>query len=138
MKIEIEKVFVNLAVNDLTKTKEFFSEIGFEFHPQFTNELAACLILSENLHVMLLVEEHFRTFTTKEITDSSKSTEAIVALSVASKELVDDIVNKALAAGGSHSKEPIDYGFMYGWGFQDPDGHLWEVFFMDQSAMAQG
>lgn len=135
MGIQAERIFVNLPVKDLNKTKEFFSKLGFEFNPQFTNELAACMIISDNIFAMLLVEEHFKTFTKKEIADSTKSTEAIVALSVDSREKVNEIVNKALAAGGKPSNEPQDHGFMYGWSFQDIDGHLWELFFMDESAI---
>jgi predicted lactoylglutathione lyase len=132
---QAENLFVNLPVKDLDKTKEFFAALGFEFNPQFTNELAACMMISEHIFVMLLIEEHFKTFTKKEIADSYKSTEAIIALSVNSREKVDEIVNKALAAGGKASNDPQDHGFMYGWSFQDIDGHLWEVFFMDENAM---
>lgn len=129
------KIFVNLSVTDLSKSKEFYSKLGFEFNPQFTDENAACMVISEDIFTMLLSENHFKNFTNKEIVDSTKSTEAIIALSAESKEEVDSIVNKALEAGGSPSVEPKDYGFMYQWGFQDPDGHLWEVLYMDESAV---
>ncbi|WP_226666261.1 VOC family protein [Metabacillus litoralis] len=135
MSVQAEKIFINLAVNDLNKTKEFFSTIGFEFNPQFTNDLAACMVISEHIYVMLLTEGHFKTFTNKEIADSTKTTEAIVSLSLDSREKVKEIVNKALDAGAKPSKEPQDHGFMYGWGFQDIDGHLWELFYMDPSAI---
>ncbi|WP_113928405.1 VOC family protein [Bacillus sp. P14.5] len=135
MGYQADKIFVNLAVKDLHKTKEFFTKVGFEFNLQFTNEFAACMVINENIFAMLLVEDHFKSFTKKEITDSKKSTEAILALSVESKEKVIEIVNKALEAGASPSKDPQDHGFMYGWGFEDIDGHLWELFSMDESAM---
>lgn len=135
MGIRAEKIFVNLPVKDLNKTKDFFSTIGFEFNPQFTNENAACMVISDTIFAMLLVEDYFKTFTKKEIPDSTKSSEAILALSVESKEKVDEFVNKALAAGGKPSNDPVDHGFMYGWSFQDLDDHLWEVFFMDESAV---
>lgn len=138
MGIQADKIFVNLAVKDLNLTKEFFSKLGFEFNPQFTNEMAACMVINENIYAMLLVEDHFKTFTTKEIADTTKSAEAIVALSVDSKESVIETVNKALEAGGRPSKDPQDHGFMYGWGFEDINGHLWELFYMDQSALKYG
>ncbi|MGF2617415.1 glyoxalase/bleomycin resistance/extradiol dioxygenase family protein [Rossellomorea vietnamensis] len=135
MGYQADKIFVNLAVKDLHKTKDFFTKVGFEFNLQFTNEFAACMVINENIFAMLLVEDHFKTFTKKEITDSKKSTEAILALSVESKDKVIEIVNKALEAGASPSKDPQDHGFMYGWGFEDINGHLWELFSMDESAM---
>jgi predicted lactoylglutathione lyase len=135
MGFQADKIFVNLAVKDLNKTKEFFSKLGFEFNPQFTNEFGASMIINDNIFAMLLVEEHFKSFTEKEIADSTRSNEAILALSVDSKEKVIEIVNKALEAGGKPSKEPQDHGFMYGWSFEDIDGHLWELFFMDESAI---
>lgn len=134
MEVQAKNFFVNLPVKDLNKTKEFFSKLGFEFNPQFTNELAACMIIGNNVFAMLLTEEHFRNFTKKDIADTDNSTEAIMALQVDSREKVDEIVNNALAAGGKPSKEAQDHGFMYGWSFQDIDGHLWELFFMDGNA----
>lgn len=137
MGVQADKIFVNLPVKDLNKTVDFFTEIGFEFNPEFTDANATCMVISEHIFVMLLVEDWFKTFTKKEISDSSKSTEVIVALSVESKGKVDEIVNKALAAGGKESNEPIDHGFMYGWSFQDINGHLWEVMYMDESGAEQ-
>ncbi|WP_246938492.1 VOC family protein [Bacillus pinisoli] len=134
MGIQAKSIFVNLPVKDLNKTKEFFSKLGFEFNSQFTNELAACMIISDNIFAMLLVEDHYKNFTKKEIADTTNSSEAIMALSIDSREKVDEIVNNALKAGGKPSKEPQDHGFMYGWGFEDIDGHLWELFFMDTNA----
>jgi uncharacterized protein len=129
------QTFVNVAVKDLNKTMEFFRQVGFEFNTQFTGENSACMILNENTFVMLLEEGMFQTFTKKELADPTKTTELILALSAGSKAEVDELVNKALAAGGKASNDPIDHGFMYGWSFQDIDGHLWEVFYMDESAI---
>jgi predicted lactoylglutathione lyase len=131
-------IFVNLPVKDLNQTKEFFSKVGFEFNPQFTTEQAACMVISENIFAMLLVEDYFKTFiqnTKKEITDSTKNTEVIVALSADSKEEVNELVNRALEAGAKPYNDPVDHGFMYGWSFQDLDGHLWEILYMDQSTI---
>jgi predicted lactoylglutathione lyase len=132
-----QNIFVNLPVKNLQSSMKFFTELGFQFNPQFTNEMAACMVINEHIYAMLLTEEHFKTFTTKEIADSAKTTEAIVALSAESREKVDEVVNKALEAGGKPSKEPQDYGFMYSRSFQDPDGHLWEVLYMEESAIHQ-
>lgn len=131
----VQKIFVNLPVKDLNKTKEFFLKLGFECNPQFTNEQAACLVINDAIYVMLLVEEYFKTFTKKEIADSSKSTEAILCLSVDSREKVDEMVSKALAAGGKPFYDAQDHGFMYGWSFQDIDGHLWELIYMEEDAV---
>jgi len=137
MGVKTDKIFVNLPVKDLKKSIDFFTKIGFEFNTQFTNENATCMVISDNIFVMLLVEDYFKTFTKKEISDSTKSTEVIVALSAESKEKVNEIVNKALAAGGKPSNSPIDQGFMYGWSFQDIDGHLWEIMYMDETIIDQ-
>ena len=137
MGVKTDKIFVNLPVKDLKKSIDFFTKIGFEFNTQFTNENATCMVISDNIFVMLLVEDYFKTFTKKEISDATKSTEVIVALSAESKEKVNEIVNKALAAGGKPSNNPIDQGFMYGWSFQDIDGHLWEIMYMDESIIDQ-
>lgn len=134
---QAKKIFVNMPVKDLEKTKQFFGKLGFEFNAQFTDANAACMIVSEDIYVMLLVEGFFQTFTDKEIVDATKSTEAIVALSAASKEEVVDIVNKAFAAGGKPTKDAMDHGFMYQWGFEDLDGHQWEFLYMDESAVQQ-
>jgi uncharacterized protein len=131
------KIFVNLPVRDLGRAKAFFTALGFPFNPQFTDDKAACMVVSEDGYVMLLREDFFRTFTDKPICDTSKSTEGLVALSCTSREEVDALVHKAIAAGGSHAKEPMDHGFMYGWSFYDLDGHHWEVFWMDPAALSQ-
>jgi predicted lactoylglutathione lyase len=137
MGVTADKIFVNLPVKDLNKSVDFFTKVGFEFNPQFTDENATCMIISENIFVMLLVENFFKTFIKKEIADATKSTEVIVGLSAESKDKVDEIVNKALAAGGMAPNEPMDQGFMYQRSFQDIDGHLWEFIYMDESAFAQ-
>jgi predicted lactoylglutathione lyase len=137
MGVQAEKIFVNLPVKDLNASIEFFTKVGFDFNEQMTNENATCVVISESIYVMLLVEDYFKTFTKREIPDTANSTEAIVALSVKSKEEVDEIVNKALDAGGNPFNEAIDHGFMYGWSFQDIDGHLWEIFYMDESGFNQ-
>jgi uncharacterized protein len=125
------KIFVNLAVRDLDRTKRFFGELGFEFNPQFTDDNAACMVLSEDGYVMLLREPFFKGFTKRELCDTSRHSEALIALSCNSREEVDGLVKKAIAAGGSHAMDATDHGFMYGWSFYDLDGHHWEVLWMD-------
>jgi predicted lactoylglutathione lyase len=126
---------VNLPVKDLNKTVEFFTKLGFGFNPQFTDENATCMIVGEHIFIMLLVEKFFKTFTKKEICDTSRNTEAIVALSIESREKVDQMIDIAIEAGGSEPREKQDHGWMYGRSFEDIDGHLWEVFFMEESAI---
>jgi uncharacterized protein len=127
------QIFVNLPVKDLNKSVEFFTKLGYGFNPKFTDENATCMIVGENIFVMLLVEKFFKTFVPKEICDTTKNVEVLVALSFESRSAVDEMVRKAIAAGGSTYKEPIDMGFMYQHGFQDLDGHIWEIFFMEES-----
>ena len=129
------KIFVNLPAKDLNKTIEFFTELGFKFNPQFTDENATCMIVGEDIFVMLLVEKFFKTFTKKEICDTSKNTEVIVALSVEGREKVDQMINRAIEAGGRESREPQDHGWMYGRSFEDINGHIWEIIYMDESAL---
>jgi uncharacterized protein len=131
------QIFVNLPVKDLNKSVEFFTKLGYEFNPKFTDENATCMIVSENIFVMLLVEKFFKTFVPKEICDTTKNVEVLVALSFESRAAVDEMVRKAIAAGGSTCKEPNDMGFMYQHGFQDLDGHIWEIFFMEESETEQ-
>ncbi len=131
------QMFVNLPVKNLNRSVEFFTKLGFSFNPQFTDENATCMLVGNDSFVMLLVESYFKTFTPKPVSDATKSTEVLVALSAESREKVDEMVRKALAAGGTTPNPPKDYGFMYQHGFQDPDGHLWEVFHMDMSQMPQ-
>ncbi|CAH2903526.1 MULTISPECIES: VOC family protein [Paraburkholderia] len=133
-----KQIFVNLAVDKLDRSKAFFSALGFNFDPRFTNDQAACLILGENLYAMLLVKDLFKSFTRKSLCDPKESTEALVGLSCDSRGEVDALVAKALAAGGTAPRAPQDYGFMYGHGFEDIDGHIWELIYMDPNAKAPG
>lgn len=129
------QLFVNVPVRDLKKSMEFFSRLGFEFNPQFTDDKAACMIVQKDVsYFMLITEPFFRTFTKNGIADTSKSTEALFALSCSSRGEVDEMVKTAVAAGGRHAMEPQDHGFMYSWSFYDLDGHHWEVLWMDPSA----
>ena len=131
------KIFVNLAVKDLDRSVQFFAKLGFTFDPRFTDEQATCMIVSDEAFVMLLVEGRFQDFTRKELADPARQTEAIMAVSAESRAQVDELADTALASGGSAANEPIDMdGFMYGRSFQDPDGHLWEVVWMDPAALA--
>jgi predicted lactoylglutathione lyase len=131
------KIFVNLAVKDLNKSVAFFTKLGFKFNPQFTDETATCMIVSEDIFVMLLTEAKFKTFTPKAICDATKSTEVLVCLSSDSRAKVDEMVRKAVAAGGTTYKEPQEHGFMYGHGFEDLDGHIWELIYMEPGAIKQ-
>ena len=125
------QIYLNLPVKDLKRSVDFFTALGFSFNPDYTDENATCMIINDNAFVMLLVEGFFKTFTHKDVADAAGATEAIMAYSVDSKEAVDETIRKALAAGGTPSEEVQDYGFMYNHSFQDPDGHLWEVMWMD-------
>ena len=125
------KLFVNLAVRDLKKSMAFFRKLGFEFNPKFTDDKAACMIISEEAFVMLLGEPFFKTFTKRQLCDTTKQTEGLFALSCGSRAEVDAMVKKAVAAGGKHAMDPQDHGFMYGWSFYDLDDHHWEVLWMD-------
>jgi predicted lactoylglutathione lyase len=129
------KMFVNLPVKDLDRSVHFFTKLGYKFNPQFTDENATCMIVSDDNYVMLLVEPYFKTFVPKPIVDAKKNIEALVALSAKSREEVNRIVETALAAGARRYAEPKDHGFMYQWGFEDLDGHIWEYFWMDQAAI---
>jgi len=130
-----KQIFVNLPVKNLEKSKSFFAALGYTFNEQFTDANAACMVINEgSIHAMLLVEDFFKTFTDKSLTDTSKSTEVLLCLSCESRAEVDEMVAKAVAAGGTVPRAPQDYGFMYGHGFQDIDGHLWELSFMDPNA----
>jgi predicted lactoylglutathione lyase len=131
------KIFVNLPVNNLKKSIEFFTKLDFTFNPQFTDETATCMIVSEDIFVMLLTHDKFKTFTPKAICDATKSTEVLVCLSCESRNHVTDMVRKAVAAGGTTYNQPQDHGFMYGHGFQDLDGHIWELIDMEPSATKQ-
>ena len=127
------KIFVNLPVKDLNKSKAFFAALGYTFNPQFTDDTAACMLISDDIYAMLLTHDKFKQFTPKQIADASKSTEVMICLSCESRGHVEQLVSKAIAAGGSNYADSKDYGFMYQHGFQDPDGHIWELIYMDPS-----
>jgi predicted lactoylglutathione lyase len=127
------KIFVNLAVKDLKRSMEFFKALGFGYNPQFTDETAACMVISEDIYTMLLTRPKFREFTKKKLADAARTTEVLTCLAVEDRAKVDAVVNAALAAGGTAAREPMDYGFMYGRSFNDLDGHIWEIIYMDPS-----
>lgn len=131
------KIFVNLPVKDLKKSINFFTQLGFNFNPQFTDEQATCMIIGENIFAMLLVEERFRDFTKKPISDAKKSTEVLLALDAESRDAVDAMIRNAVKAGGSTYSDPQDHGWMYGHSFADLDGHQWEILYMDENAIPQ-
>ena len=131
----VNQIFLNLPVKNLPETMAFFTELGFEFNMQFTDENAACLILGDNIFAMLLTEPFFNTFTTKRIADTATTAAAIFAMSVDDRHKVDAMIASAIQAGGHESRPAQDHGWMYGRSFTDLDGHNWEVFFMDASAM---
>jgi predicted lactoylglutathione lyase len=128
-----KQIFVNLAVKDLEKSKVFFTALGYSVNPQFTNDDAACIVISDTIYAMLLTEEFFKKFTSKELVDAKKSTEVLICLSAESRAEVDELVRKAVSAGGRIYNEPQDYSFMYGHGFEDLDGHQWELSYMEPS-----
>jgi uncharacterized protein len=129
------KLFVNLAVRDLKRSMDFFSGLGFTFNQQFTDQNAACMVVSDESFVMLLGEPYFRTFTKRQPCDTTTFTEGLFAVSCGSRAEVDDLVGKALAAGAQRAMDPQDHGFMYAWSFYDIDGHHWEVLWMDPAAV---
>ena len=128
-------IFVNLPVRELPQSMDFFGKLGFTFNPQFTDATAACMVVSESIYAMLLTEEKFQGFTPKPISDARQSTEVLIALSLDSRQAVEAMVAQAVAAGGRTYAEPNDHGFMYQHGFEDLDGHIWELFYMDPSAV---
>ena len=128
-------IFVNLPVRELPQSMDFFGKLGFTFNPQFTDATAACMVVSESIYAMLLTEEKFQGFTPKPISDARQSTEVLIALSLESRQAVEAMVAQAVAAGGRTYAEPNDHGFMYQHGFEDLDGHIWELFYMDPSAV---
>jgi len=132
------KIFVNLAVRDLPRAKAFFSALGFEYNPKFTDDNAACMVISDDAYVMLLAEPFFKTFTTREVCDTSRHTEALIALSCESRKEVDELANKAIGAGARDAMPAQDHGFMYFRSFYDLDGHHWEVLWMDPKAAELG
>ena len=132
------KIFVNLAVRDLTRAKAFFSALGFGYDQKFTDDKAACMVVSDDAYVMLLVEPFFKTFTTREVCDTSRQNEALIALSCQSRNEVDELTNRAIDGGGREATPAQDHGFMYGRSFYDLDGHHWEVLWMDPKAAELG
>lgn len=129
-----KKIFINLPVKDIQRSNAFFSTLGFGFNPKFSDEKGTCMVISNDIYIMLLAEEFFKTFTKKQVLDASKGTEVILALSADSRHAVDELVQKATDAGGTTPNHKQDHGYMYGWGFQDLDGHLWEVIYMEEEA----
>ncbi len=129
------KLFVNIPVSDLQRSIEFFEALGFTFNPHFTDATATCMLVGEDAYFMLLDRARFQGFSKRPVGDARRETNALFALSVDSREAVDEMVRKAMAAGGAHALDPQDHGFMYGWSFYDVDGHHWEVFWMDPSAI---
>ncbi len=129
------KIFVNLPVKDLEKAKAFYAGLGFTCNPHFTDETAASMVISDEIYVMLLTQEKFESFSPHPISDANKNTEVLLCLSCDSRAEVDATVKLALANGGTVYREPTDYGFMYGHSFKDPDGHAWELAYMDPAAI---
>ncbi|AKJ10483.1 glyoxalase [Streptomyces incarnatus] len=130
-----QMIFVNLPVNDLDASKKFFTELGYTINPQFSDEKAASVVISDTIVAMLLTKPFYATFTKKEIADATKTSEVLVALSAESREKVDELVDKALSSGATPSGETQDHGFMYGRAFDDLDGHTWEVIWMDPATV---
>ncbi|MCR5866073.1 VOC family protein [Aquincola sp. J276] len=125
-----KQIFVNLPIRDMQRSRAFFEAMGYAFNPQFSNDQGACLVLGENLHAMLLVHDFFKGFTAKPIADAREVSEVLVCMSCDSREQVDALVAKAVAAGGTTPRAPQDHGFMYAHGFEDLDGHIWELVVM--------
>jgi len=131
-----QMIFVNLPVKDLQKSMAFFSQLGYTFNKQFTDEKAACMVISDTIYAMLITEPFFQSFIPgKEISDTAKAKEVLVCLSADSREAVDSLLDKAVAAGANSFRAPEDHGFMYGRSFEDIDGHVWEVMWMDPTAV---
>ncbi len=129
------RIFVNLPVKDLDRSIRFFTALGYTFNPQFTDDTATCMVISDDIFVMLLTEAKFRSFTTKPISDATKATEVLLCLSCESRAQVDELARTALAAGATSPMDAKDYGFMYAHGYTDLDGHVWELVHMDESAV---
>jgi len=130
-----KQIFINLPVKDLKKSMAFFEKLGFTFNMQFTDDNAACMIIGENIYAMLLLEKFFKTFANKEIADAKKTTEVLIAIDAESRQAVNEMIKKAVEAGGSTYRNPQDNGWMYGHSFADLDGHQWEVLYIDESQM---
>lgn len=128
------QIYVNLPVKQLERSRAFFAALGFEFNPLFSDETAICMVVSETIYVMLLTEDKFRMFTPRPLCDAHAATEVLVCLSSESREAIDAMVGKAVAAGGRVVRPAEDHGFMYSQAFADPDGHIWELVWMDLAA----
>lgn len=129
------QIYVNLPVKNLERSKAFFGSLGFQFNPQFTSESGAGMVIADNIYAMLLTESFFQTFTKKPVADATRSTEVLVCLSCESRAEVDELVRRAITAGGKAPNAPQDHGFMYSHGFEDIDGHVWELAYMDPGAV---
>lgn len=129
------KIFVNLPVKDVKRSRAFFAQLGWTFNEQFSNDETACMVISEDIYTMLLEHARFKDFTPKAIADATKTTEMLLAISCESKDQVIALADKALAAGATETRPPEDHGFMYGRSFNDLDGHVWELFWMDAAAV---
>ncbi|MED7823265.1 VOC family protein [Streptomyces chiangmaiensis] len=130
-----QMIFVNLPVADVDASKKFFTELGYTINPQFTTDDCVCVVISDTIIAMLLSKQRYADFTQKEIADATKTSEVLICLSAESRAKVDELVDRALAAGGSGSREATDHGYMYGRAFDDLDGHTWEVMWMDPAAV---
>lgn len=130
------QIFLNLPVKDLNKSVAFFTALGYRFNAQFTNEQATCMIVGDTIFVMLLVEPFFKGFIEKEIADTTKTTEALIGISIDSKAKIDEMVNTVVNSGGKALKK-TDEGWMYSWAYEDLDGHIWELIWMDPAGMPQ-
>jgi len=130
-------IFVNLPVADLDRSIAFYEAIGATKNPMFSDETAACMVVSDVIHVMILTHDKFRQFTPRPVADARGATEVLLCISADSREAVDEMTQKALGAGGSEVREPQDHGFMYGRSFEDPDGHIWEPMWMDMAAATE-
>ncbi|MFF4256151.1 VOC family protein [Streptomyces sp. NPDC001663] len=130
-----QMIFVNLATNDVDASKKFFTELGYTINPQFSTDDCACVVISDTIIAMLLSKQRYADFTKKEIADSTKTSETLLCLSAESREKVDELVDKAIAAGGTGNEDAVDHGYMYGRSFDDLDGHSWEVMWMDPAAV---
>ena len=129
------EIYLNMVVGDLKKSMAFFTHLGFTFNAKFTDENAACMVISETIYCMLQTQESFGRFTKKTIIDPHQMSECIFALSATSRDEVDEMANKVLEAGGSMYRDTEDYGWMYLKSFEDLDGHMWEIAHMDESKM---
>jgi predicted lactoylglutathione lyase len=130
-----QMIFVNLPVSDVAKSTEFYTGLGFTKNEQFSDESTSSIVVSDTIVFMVMSHEKFKAFTNKSIIDAKTQVQTLIALSRDSREAVDEIVNKALATGGSPVQDAQDHGFMYGWSFDDPDGHTIEVMWMDPAAI---